>query len=91
MKNNKHDLTPLYLFAGGLLFYAVAMPCIDAVSNVFQSGCNRLVAKWQMDLNEAQAESDATVAVIQPAPETNVQAIGFQMPNEVVEDDWYEE
>lgn len=90
MKNNKYDLTPLCLFAGGLLFYAVAMPCIDSVSAVFQSACNKLVTKWQLDLNERAAESEAAVAVIQPAPETNVQAIGFQMPNEVVEDDWYD-
>lgn len=82
MKNNKHDLTPLYLFAGGLLFYAVAMPCIDSVSNVFQSACNRLITKWQMELNEAAAESEAAVAVIQPAEYSNVNAIGYQIANE---------
>lgn len=82
MKDKKYDLTPLYLFAGGFLFYAVAVPCIDAVSNVFQSACNKLVTKWQMDLNEAAAESEAAVAVIQPAEYSNVQAIGYQISNE---------
>lgn len=82
MKDKKHDLTPLYLFAGGLLFYAVAMPCIDSVSNVFQLACNRLITKWQMELNEAAAESEAAVAVIQPAEYSNVNAIGYQIANE---------
>lgn len=88
MKDKKHDLTPLYLFAGGLLFYAVAMPCIDAVSNVFQSACNKLVTHWQMDLNEAAAESEAAVAIIQPAEYSNVQAIGFQVPSEEEYEDY---
>lgn len=82
MKNNKHDLTPLYLFAGGFLFYAVAVPCLDSISNVFQSACNRLITKWQMELNEAAAESEAAVAVIQPAEYSNVNAIGYQIANE---------
>lgn len=81
MKDKKYDLTPLYLFAGGVLFYSL-IPCIDSASAVFQSACNRLVAKWQMDLNEAAAESEAAVQVIQPAEYSNVNAIGFQIPSE---------
>lgn len=56
---NKDSLVPVYLFAGGVLFYSIAMPCLDSISCVLQSACNRIVAKWQMDLNEAQAESNA--------------------------------
>lgn len=89
MKCDKNDLIPLALFTGGLLFYAVAMPCIDSVSAVFQSACNKLVAKWQMDLNEAAAESEATVNTIVPSQYSNVNAIGFQVPNN--EEEYYEE
>lgn len=81
MKDNKHNLTPLYLFTGGFLFYAVAVPCIDAVSNVFQSACNKLITHWQFDLNERAAESEAAVDVIRPAEYSNVNAVGFQVPS----------
>lgn len=89
MKDKKYDLTPLYFFTGGLLFYVAAMPCISAVSNVFQSVCNKLITHWQMDLNEAAAESEAAVATIQPAEYSNVNAIGFQIPSEENEE-YYE-
>lgn len=77
MKDKKYDLTPLYLFAGGLLFYTVAMPWIDSANNVFQLACNTLVTKWQTKLNEAAAE-----------PDVNVNAIGFQIPSEEDEEDY---
>lgn len=76
---HKDSLIPVYLFAGGVLFYIIAMPCLDSISCVVQSACNRLVAKWQMDLNEAQAESNAAVEVIQPASQQNTNAIGFDL------------
>lgn len=86
---NKDSLIPVYLFAGGLLFYSIAMPCLDSISCVFQSACNKLCAKWQMDLNEAQAESNAAVEVIQPAAHQNTQAIGFDLGyTEDCDDDW---
>lgn len=90
LKDNKHDLTPLYLFAGGFLFYAVAVPCLDSISAVFQSACNKLVTKWQLDLNERAAESEAAVAVIQPAEYSNVNAVGFQIPSEEDDEEYYE-
>lgn len=73
MKDGKHNLTPLYLFVGGFLFYAVAVPCLDSISNVFQSACNRLITHWQFDLNEAAAESEAAVDVIRPRPRNKCQ------------------
>lgn len=76
---HKDSLIPVYLFAGGVLFYIIAMPCLDSISCVVQSACNRLVAKWQMDLNEAQAESNAAVEVIQPASQQNTNAICFDL------------
>ena len=86
---HKDSLIPVYLFAGGVLFYAIAMPCLDSLSCVVQSACNRLVAKWQMDLNEAQAESNAAVEVIQPANQQNTNAIGFDLGyTEECDDDW---
>jgi len=86
---NKDSLVPVYLFAGGVLFYSIAMPCLDSISCVLQSACNRIVAKWQMDLNEAQAESNAAVEVIQPAAHQNTQAIGFNFGyTEGEDDDW---
>lgn len=86
---NKDSLVPVYLFAGGVLFYSIAMPCLDSISCVLQSACNRIVAKWQMDLNEAQAESNAAVEVIQPAAHQNTQATGFNFGyTEGEDDDW---
>lgn len=86
---HKDSLIPVYLFAGGVLFYIIAMPCLDSISCVVQSACNRLVAKWQMDLNEAQAESNAAVEVIQPASQQNTNAIGFDLGyTENDDDDW---
>ena len=86
---HKDSLMPVYLFAGGVLFYIIAMPCLDSISCVVQSACNRLVAKWQMDLNEAQAESNAAVEVIQPASQQNTNAIGFDLGyTECDDDDW---
>ena len=37
---NKDSLVPVYLFAGGVLFYSIAMPCLDSISCVLQSACN---------------------------------------------------
>lgn len=85
---HKDSLIPVYLFAGGVLFYTIAVPCLDSISCVVQSACNRLVAKWQMDLNEAQAESNAAVEVIQPACTQNTQAIGFSCGDS---EDWDDE
>ena len=85
---HKDSLIPVYLFAGGVLFYTIAVPCLDSISCVVQSACNRLVAKWQMDLNEAQAESNAAVEVIQPACQQNTQAIGFSYGDS---EDWDDE
>ena len=86
---HKDSLILVYLFAGGVLFYTIAMPCLDSIGCVVQSACNRLVAKWQMDLNEAQAESNAAVEVIQPANQQNTNAIGFDLnPQEEYDDDW---
>lgn len=84
---NKDSLVPVYLFAGGVLFYSIAMPCLDSISCVLQSACNRIVAKWQMDLNEVQAESNAAVEVIQPAAHQNTQTIGFNFGYTEGEDD----
>lgn len=58
------------------------MPCINSISNVFQSACNKLITHWQMDLNEAQAESNAAISIIQPTEYSNSNAIGFQIPSE---------
>ena len=42
-----------------------------------------------MDLNEAQAESNAAVEVIQPANQQNTNAIGFDLGyTEGEDDDW---
>ena len=76
---HKDSLILVYLFTGGVLIYTIAMPCLDSLSCVVQSACNRLVAKWQMVLNEAQAESNAAFEVIQPADQQNTNAIGFDL------------
>ena len=63
---HKDSLIPVYLFAGGVLFYTIAMPCLDSLSCVVQSACNRWGAKCLMDVKEGQPESSAAVEVTQP-------------------------
>lgn len=50
------------LFAGGILFYTIAMPCIDSISCLLQSAINKKVAHMQMDLEEASVSMSRLVS-----------------------------
>ena len=49
------DMKYVALFAGGILFYTIAMPCIDSISCLLQSAINKKVAHMQMDLEVQKA------------------------------------
>lgn len=41
VKMNKNAMKYVYLFTGGLLFYAIVMPILDSVSTLVQSAINK--------------------------------------------------
>ena len=70
------------LFAGGILFYTIAMPCIDSISCLLQSAINNKVAHMQMDLEESQCEHESACELIKPNNSNMTHAVGFAVPSE---------
>lgn len=81
------ELKNVALFVGGVLFFTIAMPCLDSISCLFQSAVNKKVAHMQMDLEESQCEHESACELIKPNNSNMTQAVGFQIPS----DEDYEE
>lgn len=79
----------LKFFLLGIGVY-VLVPVAECVSNWLQSQINRSIAKIQFELEEAQAEHQATVEVIKPV-EPNANCIGFQYDNPEDGEEYYDE
>lgn len=63
------------------------MPLLDTLSIFIQSAINKKIHSWQVDMSLEDAEAQAATEVISPT-QTNVQAIGFQVPQEYNGEEW---
>lgn len=81
------DLTNVYIAGSAILFFTAILPIVDSVVNLFTSAINKTITSWQLDMQLEQAEAEAASEMISPSP-CNTQAIGFQVPNEAVEDEY---
>ena len=80
-KNNE-----LKIAIGTLLFYMMALPCLDACSNLIQSWIAELLQKSNLRLANKAKEFPQQEEEV---PQESTHVIGFQIPNESEEE--YEE
>lgn len=81
------DLTNVYIAGSAILFFTALLPMVDSVVNLFTSAINKTITSWQLDMQLEQAEAEAASELISPSP-CNTRAIGFQVPRDVVEDEY---
>lgn len=84
----KDGMKHVYLFAGGLLFFTIAMPVLDSVGAFIQSAINKKIGGMQMQLEQEQCEHEAACELIKPVERQPVNAVGFQVPDEMPEEDY---
>lgn len=84
MRNIK-DKNPLLIAAGTLIFYVAALPLIDSLVSLAQTGIAQKISKIQYNLAQDQKETEEIADRINGSG--CVQAIGFDIGNQEMEDE----
>ena len=83
-------LTNLMIAGGAVIFINMVLPLLDSLTSMAISAVNKTVNQWQLDMELDRREAEAAAEVISPAG-TITQAIGFHVPNESNDDEYYED
>lgn len=87
MQKKSSSLSYLFVAGGTLLFYACALPIIDALSNLAQQAIANKISKLQYIMAQDQQETEEIADKING--NGPVQTIGFQIASNSCEDDEY--
>ena len=83
-------LTNLMIAGGAVIFINTILPLLDSLTNMAISAVNKTVNQWQLDMELNRREAEAAAEVISPTGAIT-QAIGFQIPSESYDDEYYED
>ena len=83
-------LTNLMIAGGAVIFVNMFLPLLDSLTSMAISAVNKTVNQWQLDMELDRREAEAAAEVISPTGAIT-QAIGFQIPSESYDDEYYED
>lgn len=83
-------LKELAVAGGALIFVNMILPLLDSLTSMAISAVNKTVNKWSLDMELDKREAEAAAETIAPTGSIT-QAIGFQIPNESYDDEYYED
>ena len=79
------------MIAGGaVIFVNMILPLLDSLTSMAISAVNKTVNQWQLDMELDRREAEAAAEVISPTG-LFTHAIGFQIPSESYDDEYYED
>ena len=85
-----NKLNALVVAGSSIIFVNMVLPLLDSFTNMTISAINKVVNKWQLDMELDRREAEAAAEIISPSPSVT-HAVGFQIPSESEEDDDYDE
>ena len=83
-------LSALIIAGGSVIFVNMFLPLLDSLTSMAISAVNKTVNQWQLDMELDRREAEAAAEVISPT-RAITQAIGFQIPSESYDDEYYED
>lgn len=83
-------LTNLMIAGGAVIFINMILPLLDSLTSMAISAVNKTVNQWQLDMELDRREAEAAAEVISPTGAIT-QTIGFQIPSESYDDEYYED
>ena len=95
IKHNRYNIErdevkALAIAGGSVIFIKMILPLLDSLTDMAISAINKTVNKWSLDLELAKREAEAAAETISPTGAIT-QTIGFQIPNESHDDEYYED
>ncbi len=91
IRYNKYEgLRELAIAGGSLIFVNMILPLLDSLTSMAISAINKTVNKWSLDMELDKREAEAAAETISPTG-TITQAIGFHVPSESNDDEYYED
>lgn len=73
----------LIIAAITIIFYTIFMPMLDAFAAFIQNFFNRQIRLWQLELDDLEC----AIHDCDNREATNTQAIGFEIPEEIIEEE----
>ena len=86
----RNEVRALAIAGGSVIFINMILPLLDSLTNMAISAINKTVNKWSLDMELDRREAEAAAETISPTGAIT-QAIGFQVPNESYDDEYYED
>jgi len=95
IKHNRYnierdEIRALAIASGSVIFINMLLPLLDSLTSMAISAINKTVNKWSLDMELDKREAEAAAETISPAGAIT-QAIGFEIPSESYDDEYYEE
>lgn len=91
IRYNKYEgLKELAIAGGSLIFVKMILPLLNSLTSMAISVINKTVNKWSLDMELDKREAEAAAETISPTGAIT-QAIGFQIPSESYDDEYYED
>ena len=86
----RNEVRALAIAGGSVIFINMILPLLDSLTSMAISAINKTVNKWSLDMELDRREAEAAAEIISPAG-TITQAIGFHVPSESNDDEYYED
>lgn len=91
IRYNKYEgLKELAIAGGSIMFVNMILPLLDSLTSMAISAINKTVNKWSLDMELDKREAEAAAETISLTGAIT-QAIGFQVPSESYDDEYYED
>ena len=86
----RNEVRALAIAGGSVIFINMILPLLDSLTNMAISAINKTVNKWSLDMELDRREAEAAAETISPTGAIT-QAIGFHVPSESNDDEYYED
>ena len=95
IKHNRYnierdEIKALAIAGGSVIFINMILPLLDSLTSMAISAINKTVNKWSLDMELDRRQAEADAETISPTGAIT-QAIGFQIPSESSDDEYYED
>ena len=95
IKHNRYnvegdEIKALAIAGGSVIFINMILPLLDSLTSMAISAINKTVNKWSLDMELDRREAEAAAETISPTGAIT-QAIGFHVPSESNDDEYYED
>ena len=86
----RNEVRALAIAGGSVIFINMILPLLDSLTSMAISAINKTVNKWSLDMELDRREAEAAAETISPTGAIT-QAIGFEVPSESNDDEYYED